>query len=127
MTILAEPAASAGFIVSEANHTRSRAQITIKASQTLVPGAVLGALSDGSGYIELDPDAATGAEVAAAVLFDHAVTGVGVTLQATALVRDAEVIDGLLVFSAGVDSTERGVAVGELAAIGIIVRPDYIV
>lgn len=118
MNPITETGHAGGFLLSEANGTRSRAAVTILSGENLTAGAVLGKITATGKYVAYD-DAGTddGRRTAAAILYDDADASAG-DLQATAIVRDAEVNGEELVFASGVD--EAG-AVADLAGVGIIV------
>lgn len=123
--IFTEGTRDAEWLISEANYWRSRDEVVIAASQTLVTGAVLGRVTANDEFVELNPAAVDGSEVAAAILIHPATTAAGETVKRAVVARDAEVVDDLLVFAAGVDATERAAAVAELAALGIVARSAF--
>jgi len=110
-----------GFILSEANRTRSRDNITIATGQgVLQAGTVLGRLTAGGAYVELDPDADTGAEVAAGILYAR-VDATNAAADAVALVRDCEVNRHELLWG-DAEAGEITAATAELAELGVILR-----
>lgn len=121
MTTLTEGYHAGEFIVSEANGTRSREVVTIIEGQNLVAGAVLGQITTGGKYTELDPDAEDGSEVAAAVLYD-AVDATDGDTDGVIIARDAEVNGAEITWPTGISGPETTAATAELAAAGIIVR-----
>jgi hypothetical protein len=106
-------------IVSEANGARSREQGVLTSGENLEAGAVVATV--GGKYVELDPAAATGAEVAVGVLF-AAVDASAADADCLVHVRDCEVDGNALGWPAGITSGEIDTATAELAALGIIVR-----
>lgn len=103
------------FIVSEANGTRSREEITIAAAAAALPvGQVLGKITASGLYTAYNNGAVDGTEVAAAILYDAAADSAA-NQKAVAIVRDAEVDESLLT---GLDATGKT----DLAALGIIFR-----
>lgn len=111
-----------GYIVSEASGTRSRELLTLAAEQTIKAGQVLGKVTANGQYVAMDPAAEDGSEVAAAIAYDAASTGVGETLQIVAHVRDMEFNDAELAFPDGIAAPDRAAAITELAALGMIAR-----
>jgi hypothetical protein len=84
---------------------------------------VTDAAATGEGtYVKHDPEATSGAQHVAGILYDAVITGVGETADAVAIVRDAEVIAARLIWD-DQDTGEKAAAVAELKAMGIIVRP----
>lgn len=129
MTTLTEKLHAGGFIVSESNGFRSRQQITIAVSQTLVTGQVISALAvtDGNIWKVLAPGSGDGTQLAAGILFEGVTTGAVTTdsigvKQATALVRDCEVRAADLTWPAGITATQKALAITQLAALHIILR-----
>lgn len=122
MTVLTEGRHAAEFVISEANHMRSRGTVTIAASQTLLAGAVLGKVTANGEHKVLAPGGADGTENAAAILLYPVTTGVGVTAKAAAIVRDAEVNGKLLGLPGGITGPQTTEAYNDLAVSGIIVR-----
>ena len=72
-------------------------------------------------YKGVDPVATDGSQTAAGILWDAVTTGAGVTAQAAAVVRDAEVDLKLLDFGT-LDAGQKTAAIAQLAALGIICR-----
>lgn len=121
MTIKTEGHHAGGFLVSEANKTRSRESITVASGEVLVAGAVLGQITASGLYVELDPDASDGSESAAGILFD-AVDASGGDTSGVAIVRDAEVNANELTWPDALATDDQDTATGQLAALGIILR-----
>ncbi len=109
------------FIVSEANGYRSREVVTVDNGADLVAGTVLGKITAGGKYIACDQDAGDGSDTAAGVLYADAAAA-SAEVQAVAIVRDAEVNREDLTFAAANDAGEITELIGDLKAIGIIVR-----
>ena len=120
MTTLSETLHEGGFIVSEANNTRSREQVTVSQGQVLGAGAVLGRLTASGEYVAYDNAAADGSESAAAILYGP-VDATAADVVATAIVRDAEVNLGELDFGAN-DQVGIDAGIVDLEALGIIGR-----
>lgn len=125
MAILTEDRFSGAghYLVSEANGMyRSREQIVIASGAgVLKPGAVLGKVTASGKYVPFDPDAATGAETAAAILWEGC-DATDADVRRTATVRDAEVHADVLVFVDGTTDLEKTAALASLAAAGIVGR-----
>ncbi|MNF74567.1 hypothetical protein D3C84_566050 [compost metagenome] len=115
MTIKTEGFHAGEFLLSEANGTRSREEITLAATGAVLPaGQVLGRVTASGHYAAYDPDATDGSEAAAAVLW--APVGISVNPQrSVGIVRDAELKRALLT---GLDTDAEDL----LAAFGIIAR-----
>ena len=122
MAELVQGPRQAEFIISEASGYRSRDEITLASGAgVLEPGTVLGQVTVGGKYVQLDQDAADGSEVAAAILYrDQDATTADV--KALAITRDAEVNALNLIWPADIDAGEKTTAIGQLEAAGIIVR-----
>ncbi len=122
MSMLHEQLGNGGFIVSEANGTRSREQVTVTGTpgDHLAAGTVL-ALNASGHYVELAPEATDGTETAVAVLWGH----VALTEdpeRAVIIARAAEVNAGELVWPAGITDPQREAARLQLKAAGILLR-----
>lgn len=118
MGVLNEGRRAGEFLVSEANGTRSRAQVSILEDQVLQAGTVLGRITATGRYRALDPGASNGAQTPAGILWDDCDASDGHT-PATAIVRDAEVRASSLVWPT---STEVVAGLATLATLGIIAR-----
>lgn len=119
MTIITEGAHAGEYIVSEATGTRAREVVTLTDTAGTA-GMVLGKL-DAGGYVQLDPTADDGSEVAAAVLFDN-VDASANDKAAVVTARDSEVKAAALTWPAGITAPQKAAALAELAALGIIAR-----
>jgi hypothetical protein len=121
MTVINESRHAGEFMVSEANGHRSREVVTIASGAALEAGTVLGKVTASGNYKLHDAAAADGSENAVAVLYARADASGG-DVQATAIVRDAEVADGALTFKSGISGADRTAAIADLATVGIIAR-----
>ena len=121
MTVKTEGVHAGGFLVSEANKTRSREMVYINAGQVLKAGQVLGKLTVGGHYKAFDNALGDGSQTVAGILFDNVDTTAG-EKKATVIVRDAEVNKEELVWQDSIDSGEQETALVALAALGIIAR-----
>lgn len=115
MTIKTEGFHAGEFLLSEANGTRSREEITLAATAVVLPaGQLLGRVTASGHYAAYNPAAADGSEAAAAVLW--APVGISNSPQrCVGIVRDAELKRALLT---GLDTDAEDL----LAAFGIIAR-----
>lgn len=112
------------FIVSEANKTRSREIITVRAGEVLAAGTVLAlAASGGSSgkYLAYGNDETSVGAAAAAILFDS-VDATDGDVEAVALVRDCEVNAEEIVWNDLQDTADRVAGIADLATKGIICR-----
>lgn len=121
MTTLTETGHAGGFILSEANGSRSRDVITVVSGQNLKAGAVLGRITASGKYKAYDNAAADGSQAAAGVLYDD-VDASAADAKGVAILRDAEVNGGELVYAVGQDQTSKDASVVDFAALGILVR-----
>lgn len=115
MTIKTEGVHAGEFLLSEANGTRSREEVTLAATTGILPaGQLLGIVTASGEYAPYTPAASDGTETVAAVLWAPA--GISASPQrSVGIVRDAEVARALLV---GLDTAGEA----DLLARGIIVR-----
>ncbi len=121
--LLVQGAPQWAFLASEANDTRSRTQgvLAAAAGNNLKSGAVLGKITASGKYTLLAPTASDGSQTAAAILCWN--TDASAADRRTVLIdRDAEVIDTLLIWPAGITDPQKAAALGQLAALGIKLR-----
>lgn len=111
------------FLCDEAGGLRSREQVTIASSQTIVPGQVLGKVTANGRYVVLAPGASDGSEAAAAIALYPATTGGSDTKVIAVVMRDCVVNGGELTWPVGITTNQKTAATGQLTALGIIVRP----
>ena len=123
MTVLSEDRfQTAHYIISEAAGFRSRDPIVIASGAgVLKPGAVLGKVTASEKYVAYDPDAETGEEVAAAILYEGC-DATSTDVRRTATVRDTEVHADVLVWGDEITDPEKTAALASLASVGIIGR-----
>lgn len=121
MAVFTETRHAAGFMLSEANGTRSRDTVTIVSGQNLKAGAVLGKITASGKYTEFNTANADGSQTAVAILWD-AVNASGGDKAAVIVARDAEVTAAELYWFSG--ATNGNITTGKtgLAAVGIIAR-----
>lgn len=111
---LTEARRTGEFILSEANGTRSREEVTVAAAAgAMVSGTVVSKLADGK-YVEYDDAGTDGTETAAGILYT-AVADSASDQKAVIIARDAEVAEGQLT---GYNANAKA----DLLALGIIVR-----
>ena len=126
MAILTEGARNAEFMISEANHWRSRDQVvvTVPANTTYEAGTVLGLITSSSKYVRHAAGASDGSQNEAGILYANLVntSGSPVDMDAAMIARDAEVAQDRLTYEIGADSAQETTSNAALAALGIIVR-----
>lgn len=121
MAILTEGARNAQFLVSEANGFRSRGTGTVTvAVGGFSAGTVLGKITASGKYVRVDSTKTDGSEDEAAILYEN-LTESG-DVDATLVLRDAEVVGAHLTYEDGADDAGETAANVALAALGIIVR-----
>lgn len=108
------------FIVSEANKTRSRERVTIAEGEVLEAGTVLALHTTSGEYLQYQNDETSVSNAAKAILFDN-VDATDGPVDAIAIVRDAEVNGGELIWADTEDTGDRDAAIADLKAVGIIV------
>jgi hypothetical protein len=122
MAVLTEGTRAGEAIISEANGTRSRGEITVLSGQNLVAGAVIGKVTASGKYKVYTVGAADGSENAVAILFD-AVDATSADTTGVILARDMEANVNALVWGATVTTQgHKDTAIASLATVGIIVR-----
>lgn len=119
---------TACYLVSEANGSRSREVITVAQGHKLPPGTVLAQVEATGKYVPLDPANGSGAgetpdgsQIALAVLY-AAVDTTEAEKPGVVTARDAEVADHALTWPAAITQPQKTAALGQLAAVGIVVR-----
>lgn len=133
MSILTEGRHRGEFLVSEANGYRSRETGTLKSGENLPAGRVLGQITATAKFVELDPSAGDGSEVAAGILYDN-VDASAADTECVVIARDAEVRDGTgltnelgtnfdgISWPSGITDPQKAQATSELAGLGIVIR-----
>ena len=123
MTVKTDPLGTGAFLKSEGPGHISRDTITVKSGAGVVlAGTVLGKLTADSKYVPYDNDAATGEEVADAILLAD-VDATSADVQAVGIVRVAEVWTDRLIWGAAVTTEgEKTAALADLAANLVIAR-----
>lgn len=109
------------FIYQDGGDTISRDKIVLASGQNLPSGAVLGVITAGGKFTQLNPAASNGSQVAAGILWEATDAGAADT-PATAVTRLQEVVGTELVWPAGITDNQKATATGQLAALNIIVR-----
>lgn len=121
MTTYNEPARPFDFLISEANGSLSRDQVTVAAAApAMVPGTVLGKITASGKYSIYNNAASDGTEVAAAILC-YAADDLAADQIATVITSDAEVADALLNWGAN-DGTGITAGKADLLAKNIKIR-----
>lgn len=114
------------FLISEANGTRSRDQVTVTVpgSTTLKAGLVLSQLSATGKYVAYDNSGTDGTEDAAAILCGELVNDeVGaVDMEAAVINADAEVRASDLEWATGLSDNDKTNGRADLLALGIKAR-----
>lgn len=106
---------TAEFLLSEAEGSYSREQVTLAAgAAALSSGTLLGKVTATGKYVAYADGASDGSQVAAAILY-AAAPDLAVDQKVTVIARAAEVYSGALV---GLDTASRA----DLAAAGIVIR-----
>lgn len=121
MTVLTESSRrNAEFIISEAEHYRSRKVGTVVAGvdTTLEAGAVLGQLTANDNLVAYNKDGADGSQTIAGILY-QAVTG---TAERTYLGGAAQVKSDKLAWASGYSAGDITTGEAALEALGITVR-----
>lgn len=109
------------FMVSEANGTRSRENITLTQTPTAVPGAIIGPTAVPDVWITFDSGLAV--SVGGVLVTDGVPTGlIPADIPAVAIVRDAEVNEDELDWGVLIPA-DIVIARAALLAAGIIIRP----
>lgn len=126
MSTQTETQHTAEFIVSEAEGTRSRDQVTVTvpADTTWEAGLVLGKITATSKYVEYDNGNGDGTETAAAILYETLVneTAAPVDVLATVINADAEVREADLQWEAGQSGSDQTAGLADLLTKGIKAR-----
>lgn len=120
-TILTEAPRAGCYIADEVSINLSRRVVTLSSGQgALEAGTVLGKVTSSGEYVKLNPSADTGAQVAAAILFD-AITVGDVDVQAVVSAWGTGVNESELIWPDGINNTQKANAVAALAAQSIVV------
>lgn len=111
------------FIISEAPGAKSRDNLMMKMTATLVErGTVCGKITASGLVVPLAPGASDGSEVASVLNIYRVDASAGNTMFA-ALTSDAEIISDDLIWPAGISAPQQTAALAQLNAIGFKVRP----
>lgn len=124
---LTEGKYAAEFLVSEANGTRSRdnVTVTVAASTKLRPGHVLAKLSATGKYVEYDNAGTDGSQIAAGILLyeaDNSAVGSPADFKVAVINQDAEVVLADLGWFSGASGGDKTAALADLLALGIKAR-----
>jgi hypothetical protein len=113
------------FVLTEEEGYLSRDNVIIGASQTIVPGQILGQLTGGdksAAALLAVANPPTGAEAPMGIALYPAMTGVGETMEIAVISRLAEVNGLRLVYFTGATTNQQEAINALLAARNIIVR-----
>lgn len=112
-----------GFVLSEAEHGRSRDEITVVSGEgVLEAGTVLGKITASGKYAASPATGSDGSQVGVAVLC-YRVDATSADAVGVAITRAAQVKAPELAYDATVnDATKTATKNGELTAVGIVVR-----
>jgi hypothetical protein len=126
VTVLTEGRRRGGFLVSEAEGTRSREVGKFinsgSVDVTLPAGMVIGQLAADGSFVGYTNTGTLGAQTAIGVLWDNVTIPAGATISATYIARDAEVNAAELQYVAGDAAGDKTAALVDLRALGIISR-----
>ncbi|MEJ0020723.1 MAG: head decoration protein [Acetobacteraceae bacterium] len=126
VTVLTEPRRRGGFLVSEADGTRSREVgkfINSGSVDVALPaGMVIGELAADGSFVGYTNAGTLGAQTAIGVLWDNVTIPAGTTISVTYIARDAEVNAAELQYVAGDSAGDKTAALVDLRALGIIAR-----
>lgn len=121
MSILNETSHANEALVAELPGEMSRDVVTILADEVLPAQQVLGKITASGKFVALNPGAADGSEVAAAILY-AAVDATGADKLAVVHYKDAVFNAGEVVWTTGMTGPQITTATGQLKAAGIILR-----
>lgn len=123
MAVLTEGSYAGEALISEANGTRSRDEVTILSGEVLGANTVLGKITASGKYKAYTVGASDGSQTAVAVLFDSVDATGGDKTGIVAFVRDAEMDANSLAYGATVTTQgHKDTAIASLKTVGIIVR-----
>ena len=123
MAVITEQNRLNDFLKWEEEMLYSREKITVASGNTISLGEVLGKVTASGEYAPLNPAGADGTETAAAIALAD-IDASEATAEGPALVREAIVVDGGLVWPEGIVSGDKTTAQGQLKDLGIIFREE---
>lgn len=112
---------NAGFLISEANGFRSRDQVTVAQQPVVIRAGTVMAVGEDGNWRTLDLTDTEGNTTSDGILLNDVDPTAG-TVQATMIVRDAEVRDDDLIWPAGISAGNKATEIARLALLGIITR-----
>lgn len=121
MATMTEALRTGEFILSEANGTISREEITVVSGQDLAAGTVVGKITASGKYTAYDDDNVDGSQTAAGILY-AAVDASGGDAKGVIIARHAEVSTDLLTWAGTNDAGDITAGKADLAALDIILR-----
>lgn len=122
MTIVKPGPRALMFLLTEASGQRSRDNKTIAAGSVVVSGQVCGDVTATGETKGLNVGASTGEQTATGISMYRYDATAGKVMGAF-IVRDSEVKEEELVWPAGITGSQKLTAIGQLKALGIIIRP----
>ncbi len=124
MPTVSQPKNLGDLLKYEAPNLYSRDEVVVGAGQTLALGAVVGRVTATSEIVALDPTASDGRESVAGVLIEAVVVarGEGLRRRSVIVARHAIVFGGALVLPTSLTPEQTATALGQLAALGVLVR-----
>lgn len=124
MALSSRTVRAGGFMVSEANGFRSRQQVVMVSGQTLLlAGSVLGRITASGKYTQYNPGNSDGSQTVAGVLWDDC-DATAADTQCVAIVREAEVNQGELLWFSGASGGQITTGIAGLTTLQIIARPS---
>jgi hypothetical protein len=105
----------------EAENLFSRDEMVVASGQNLTTGTVVGIVTATGKVKQLAPAAADGSEKAAGVLAFN-VDATGADKAGVIIARHAICADSKLVWPAGITAPQKSTAIGQLKALGVLVR-----
>ncbi len=124
MDPIIEPLRLGDWLKWEEDNLHSRDAIVVLAGSVLTTGMVLGKITTGGKYVQLDPAASDGSQDAAGILVGDVTAPSGADAPGVAIVREANVNSGALVWPAGITAPQKAAALAELNALHITAREE---
>lgn len=121
MPVMTESNYLGDWLKFEEDNLYSRDQVTVASGQNLKSGTVVGILTASGKVTQLNPAGTDGSEVAAGVLLGDVDASAG-DRPGVIIARHALCSDKGLVWPAGITGAQKNTALGQLKALGILVR-----
>ena len=122
MSVLAEPLNLGDLLKYEAPNLYSRDRVTVASGQNLPLGTVLGIVTAGGKYKQIDPSAEDGTQVAAGVLLQACDATLIDRDDGLVVARHAVVAHHALAWPDAITTAEQLTAIAQLKALGVLVR-----